>query len=150
MAWNETVMLHKTTGLEGYYMLLSDTNFEKKISSNYEWNEIQRHHENGGGIGELIDTVELELAGGKRIEAPETVNLAACDCLDELGYKLWDAIGEYMVLFGIRREDDYPDWKTVKAVQETIIQEFVKAGVCFKFHTVYTNEKTEKDAGKSE
>ena len=37
MAWNETVMLHKTTGLEGYYMLLSDTNFEKKISSNYEW-----------------------------------------------------------------------------------------------------------------
>lgn len=38
-----------------------------------------------------------------------------------------------MVQFGIRTQDDEPDWSTVKAVQNSIFTAFIDAGVDFKF-----------------
>lgn len=38
-----------------------------------------------------------------------------------------------MVQFGIRTQDDEPDWATVKAVQDSIFTAFTDAGVDFKF-----------------
>ena len=46
---------------------------------------------------------------------------------------LRDVIEDYMVQFGIRTQDDEPDWATVKAVQESILTAFIDAGVNFKF-----------------
>lgn len=83
--------------------------------------------------GEEIDTVDLELADGKKITAPAVVDVSALGCMDELEYELWHVIEDYMVQFGIRTQDDEPDWATVKAVQESILTMFTDAGVNFKF-----------------
>jgi len=53
--------------------------------------------------------------------------------MDELEYELWHVIENYMAQFGIRTQDDEPDWATVKAVQESIFTAFTDAGVDFKF-----------------
>lgn len=50
-----------------------------------------------------------------------------------LEHGLWHVIEDYMVQFGIRTQDDEPDWATVKAVQESILTAFTDAGVNFKF-----------------
>ena len=44
---------------------------------------------------------------------------------------MWSMIEEYLVLFGIRTEDDAPDWATVKAVQEKLIEVLEESGVTF-------------------
>lgn len=50
-----------------------------------------------------------------------------------LEHGLWHVIEDYMVQFGIRTQDDEPDWATVKAVQDSIFTAFTDAGVNFKF-----------------
>lgn len=50
-----------------------------------------------------------------------------------LEHGLWHVTEDYMVQFGIRTQDDEPDWATVKAVQESILTAFTDAGVNFKF-----------------
>lgn len=81
------------------------------------------------------DTVELKLADGKKIKAPKVVDISALGCLDEMEYELWNVIEDYMKLFGIQTDDDVPDWATVKAVQNKIIDVFANAGVSFNFLT---------------
>lgn len=135
LTWGEVKKLHKEGKLVGCYKLYEDGT-ESEIASNYDFiDDILEHQENGGEFGEEIDTVILELADGKKIEAPTVVDISKMGCLDELEYTLWHTIEDYMVLFGIRTGDDEPDWATVKAVQEKIIEVFEDAGVDFKILT---------------
>lgn len=106
---------------------------EAVIDNKYDFiDDILDHQEKGGEFGEEIDTVDLELADGKKIIAPTVVNVSTLGCMDELEYELWHVIEDYMVQFGIRTQDDEPDWATVKAVQESILTAFTDAGVNFK------------------
>lgn len=101
-------------------------------------------------FGEEIDTVDLELADGKKITAPAVVDVSALGCMDELEYELWHVIEDYMVQFGIRTQDDEPDWATVKAVQESILTAFTDAGVNFKFLSDEKLREIEKAIKKKE
>lgn len=74
--------------------------------------------------GVELDAVNIRKAGE---------NVSALGCMDELEYELWHVIENYMAQFGIRTQDDEPDWATVKAVQESIFTAFTDAGVDFKF-----------------
>lgn len=49
--WEKVKELHKKGELAGHYQLYPD-NSEKQIEKGYEWQDIQRHHENGGEFGE--------------------------------------------------------------------------------------------------
>lgn len=133
LTWQEVKELHKKGKLAGYYKLYEDGS-EVVIDSNYDFiDDILDHQEKGGEFGEKIDTVDLELADGKKITAPAVVDVSALGCRDELEYELWHVIENYMAQFGIRTQDDEPDWATVKAVQESIFTAFTDAGVDFKF-----------------
>lgn len=133
LTWQEVKELHKKGKLAGYYKLYEDGS-EAVIDSNYDFiDDILNHQEKGGEFGEKIDTVDLELADGKKITAPAVVDVSALGCMDELEYELWHVIENYMAQFGIRTQDDEPDWATVKAVQESIFTAFTDAGVDFKF-----------------
>lgn len=133
LTWQEVKELHKKGKLAGYYKLYEDGS-EVVIDSNYDFiDDILDHQEKGGEFGEKIDTVDLELADGKKITAPAVVDVSALGCMDELEYELWHVIENYMAQFGIRTQDDEPDWATVKAVQESIFTAFTDAGVDFKF-----------------
>lgn len=133
LTWQEVKELHKKGKLAGYYKLYEDGS-EAVIDSNYDFiDDILDHQEKGGEFGEKIDTVDLELADGKKITAPAVVDVSALGCMDELEYELWHVIENYMAQFGIRTQDDEPDWATVKAVQESILTAFTDAGVNFKF-----------------
>ena len=133
LTWQEVKELHKKGKLAGYYKLYEDGS-EAVIDSNYDFiDDILDHQEKGGEFGEEIDTVDLELADGKKITAPAVVDVSALGCMDELEYELWHVIENYMAQFGIRTQDDEPDWATVKAVQESIFTAFTDAGVDFKF-----------------
>ncbi len=133
LTWQEVKELHKKGKLAGYYKLYEDGS-EAVIDSNYDFiDDILDHQEKGGEFGEKIDTVDLELADGKKITAPAVVDVSALECMDELEYELWHVIENYMAQFGIRTQDDEPDWATVKAVQESIFTAFTDAGVDFKF-----------------
>lgn len=133
LTWHEVKELHKKGKLAGYYKLYEDGS-EVVIDSNYDFiDDILDHQEKGGEFGEKIDTVDLELADGKKITAPAVVDVSALGCMDELEYELWHVIENYMAQFGIRTQDDEPDWATVKAVQESIFTAFTDAGVDFKF-----------------
>lgn len=133
LTWQEVKELHKNGKLAGYYKLYEDGS-EAVIDSNYDFiDDILDHQEKGGEFGEKIDTVDLELADGKKITAPAVVDVSALGCMDELEYELWHVIENYMAQFGIRTQDDEPDWATVKAVQESIFTAFTDAGVDFKF-----------------
>lgn len=76
----------------------------------------------------------LKLMGGKRIVAPEEVDITKVGYFDEMEYELWNTIKKYLVLFGIQLEepDEEPDWYTVKSVQDKIVQVLQEAGVNFK------------------
>jgi hypothetical protein len=133
LTWQEVKELHKKGKLAGYYKLYKDGS-EAVIDSKYDFiDDILDHQEKGGEFGEEIDTVDLELTDGKKITAPVVVDVSALGCMDELEYELWHVIEDYMVQFGIRTQDDEPDWATVKAVQESILTAFTDAGVNFKF-----------------
>lgn len=133
LTWQEVKELHKKGKLAGYYKLYEDGS-EVVIDSNYDFiDDILDHQEKGGEFGEKIDTVDLELADGKKITAPAVVDVSALGCMDELEYELWHVIENYMAQFGIRTQDDEPDWATVKAVQESIFTAFTDTGVDFKF-----------------
>ena len=133
LTWQEVKELHKKGKLAGYYKLYEDGS-EAVIDSNYDFiDDILDHQEKGGEFGEKIDTVDLELADGKKITASAVVDVSALGCMDELEYELWHVIENYMAQFGIRTQDDEPDWATVKAVQESIFTAFTDAGVDFKF-----------------
>lgn len=76
----------------------------------------------------------LKLMDGKRMVAPEEVDITKVGYFDEMEYELWDTIKKYLVLFGIKLEepDEKPDWYTVKSVQDKIVQVLQEAGVNFK------------------
>lgn len=96
-----------------------------------------------------LPTVELTLPDGKRIEAPEVVDIAALDMLDEQ-YSLWHAIEEYLVLFGIRTYDNTPDWATVRMVQDSLLTVLMDAGVNFKLFSDERQEEINKAFEKEE
>ena len=108
---------------------------ESEIPKSYDWSELEHHHKDGGGFGRELPTVELKLPDGKKIVAPEVIDISAMGTLDELEYSLWHTIEEYMELFGIRTEDDQPDFATVKAVQDKLLDVLTDAGVNFKVLT---------------
>lgn len=58
---------------------------------------------------------------------------------------MWNTIEEYLVLFGIRTFDDSPDWATVKAVQDKLLEILMDAGVNFKIFTDEVQEKINKE-----
>lgn len=133
LTWEEVLQRHEKGELAGCFRLYDD-NSEAMIDRGYDFaGDILAHHKKGGEFGEDIDTVDLELADGKKITAPAVVDVSALGCMDELEYELWHVIEDYMVQFGIRTQDDEPDWATVKAVQESILTAFIDAGVNFKF-----------------
>ena len=135
---------HEKGELAGCFRLYDD-NSEAMIDRGYDFaGDIMAHHKKGGEFGEEIDTVDLELADGKKITAPAVVDVSALGCMDELEYELWHVIEDYMVQFGIRTQDDEPDWTTVKAVQESILTAFTDAGVDFKFLSDEKPEEIEK------
>ena len=136
LTWEEVLQRHEKDELAGCFRLYDD-NSEAMI-------------EKGGEFGEEIDTVDLELADGKKITAPAVVDVSALGCMDELEYELWHVIEDYMVQFGIRTQDDEPDWATVKAVQESILTAFTDAGVNFKFLSDEKLEEIEKAMKKKE
>ena len=133
LTWEEVLQRHEKGELAGCFRLYDD-NSEAMIDRGYDFaGDILAHHKKGGEFGEDIDTVDLELADGKKITAPAVVDVSALGCMDELEYELWHVIEDYMVQFGIRTQDDEPDWATVKAVQDSIFTAFTDAGVNFKF-----------------
>ena len=133
LTWEEVLQRHENDELAGCFRLYED-NSKAMIDRGYDFTgDILAHHKKGGEFGEEIDTVDLELADGKKITAPAVVDVSALGCMDELEYELWHVIEDYMVQFGIRTQDDEPDWATVKVVQESILTAFTDAGVNFKF-----------------
>lgn len=133
LTWEEVLQRHEKGELAGCFRLYDD-NSEAMIDRGYDFaGDILAHHKKGGEFGEEIDTVDLELANGKKITAPAVVDVSALGCMDELEYELWHVIEDYMVQFGIRTQDDEPDWATVKAVQDSIFTALTDAGVNFKF-----------------
>ena len=132
MDWEEVKEIHNGTGLAGYYKLYPDQNSESVIEPGYEWEDIEHHYLCGGEFGEELDRTELTLPDGKKIEAPVVVDISELGALDELEYGMWCMIEEYLLLFGIGMEDDEPDWATVKAVQDRLIEVLKEAGVAFK------------------
>lgn len=144
LTWKEVEELHKKGKLAGYYKLYEDGT-EAVIDSNYDFiDDVLEHQERGGEFGEEIDTVDLEMADGKKITAPAVVDVSALGCMDELEYELWHVIEDYMVQFGIRTQDDEPDWATVKAVQDYILNQFIGAGVNFKLFDDETQAEINK------
>jgi hypothetical protein len=144
LTWKEVKELHKKGKLAGYYKLYEDGT-EAVIDSNYDFiDDVLEHQERGGEFGEEIDTVDLEMADGKKITAPAVVDVSALGCMDELEYELWHVIEDYMVQFGIRTQDDEPDWATVKAVQDCILNQFIDAGVNFKLFDDETQTEINK------
>lgn len=80
----------------------------------------------------------LTLVDGKKIIAPEEVDITEKDYFDDLEYDLWDTIKHYLDVFGIQlenKDDDEPDWYTVKTVQDKIVEVLQEAGVNFKTDT---------------
>lgn len=128
---NEIGDLFIKNGLEGYYRLYPDGSEAKIIAISFE--EIVRHLENGGLFGEASPTKELMLPDGKKIFAPEIVDVSSLGFLNEIEYSLWGTIEEYLKLFGISMLDNTPDWATVKTVQESLLRLLLEAGVKFKF-----------------
>lgn len=131
LTWEEVKKLHGDGNLAGVYKLYPDGT-GNKIGSSYDWQGMGIHHGNGGGFGEEIPTVDLALPDGKKFKAPEVVDISSLGMLDRLEYSLWHTIEEYLALFGIRTEDDEPDFATVKAVQDKILDILIDAGVNFK------------------
>nr|DAO72090.1 MAG TPA: hypothetical protein [Caudoviricetes sp.] len=150
LTWKEVKELHKKGKLAGYYKLYEDGT-EAVIDSNYDFiDDVLEHQERGGEFGEEIDTVDLEMADGKKITAPAVVDVSALGCMDELEYELWHVIEDYMLSFGIRTIDDEPDWATVKAVQECILNQFIAAGVNFKIFDDATQAEIDKKLREKE
>lgn len=135
----EVDILYQQGKLDGCYKLFPDGT-EAQIDG-ITLQEIADHLSKGGEFGEELPTVELTLPDGKKIEAPEVVDISAIGTLDELEYSLWYTIEEYLVMFGIRTYDDTPDWATVKTVQDSILTVLTDAGVNFK---LFTDEKQEE------
>ncbi len=134
LAWEDVEEMHSKGELPGCYKLYLDGT-ESEIPKSYDWSELEHHHKDGGGFGRELPTVELKLPDGKKIVAPEVIDISAMGTLDELEYSLWHTIEEYMELFGIRTEDDQPDFATVKAVQDKLLDVLTDAGVNFKVLT---------------
>lgn len=130
---DEVDEIYQREGLNGYYKLYPDGT-ETEIDG-ITLQEIADHYNSGGEFGEVLPTVELTLPDGKRIVAPEVVDISALDSLEELEYNLWHTIEHYLVLFGIRTEDDAPDWATVKTVQDSLFTVLMDSGVNFKMLT---------------
>ena len=143
LSWEEVNELHERNKLAGCYKLYPDGT-EGQIGSDYSWKDIERHYEKGGGFGEDLPTVELKLPDGKKIKVPEVVDISGVGILDEQEYSLWNTIEEYLILFGIRTEDDLPDWATVKVVQDKLLDVLSEAGVNFKFLTDEQSMEIEK------
>ena len=131
LSWEEVKEIHADGGLAGYFFLYPDGS-ENQIESGYDWKDIEAHHLTGGEFGDELPTVSLALPNGKKIEAPEVVDISALGTLDELEYSLWHTIEEYLELFGIRTEDDEPDFATIKAVQDKLFDVLIGVGVNFK------------------
>ena len=140
LTWEEVKERFEKGDLAGCYKLYDD-NTEAEIGSPIDFEDIQRHKDNGGEFGEELDSVELFLPDGKEITAPVVVDISELGSLDELEYSLWGVIEEYLVLFGIRTQDDEPDWATVKTVQDSLLTVLMDAGVNFK---LFTDEKQEE------
>ena len=134
--WDEVQVLHKKGELVGCYRLYPD-NSEGQIDRGYSWDEMVKHHDNGGEFGGDLDTVELKLGDGKKITAPVVVDVSRLDSLDELEYSMWT-------------EDDQPDWYTVKAVQDKLFKVLQDAGVNFNFLTEEQHEAIEKAMAEKE
>lgn len=84
LTWEEVLQRHKKDELAGCFRLYDD-NSEAMIDRGYDFaGDILTHHEKGGEFGEEIGTVDLELAGGKKITAPVVVDVSALGCMDEL------------------------------------------------------------------
>lgn len=142
----EVDILYQNGKLDGCYKLYPDGT-ESQIEG-ITLQEIADHYNNGGEFGEELPTVELMLPDGKRITAPEVVDISAIDTFEELEYSLWNTIEEYLVLFGIRTFDDSPDWATVKAVQDKLLEILMDAGVNFKIFTDEVQKKINKEIEK--
>lgn len=147
LTWEDVQKLHIKGKLSGCYKLYPDGT-ESEISESYDWSEIQQHHDNGGRFGQELPTVELELLDGKKIVVPEVVDISALGTLDELEYSLWNTIEEYLALFGIRTEDNHPDFATVKAVQDKLLDVLTDAGINFKLFTEEQTQAMEKELKK--
>lgn len=147
--WEEIKKIHEKQGLQGYYKLYDDDS--EGLIEDYSWEEIEDHYIKGGEFGEEMDTMELQLAGGKRITVPVVVDISEQGCLEDLEYSLWKTIEEYLTRFGIRAEDDTPDMETVRAVQDQLLSSLIDVGVHFKLlseemrkkmkETLWNNEK---------
>lgn len=74
----------------------------------------------------------LELPDGKKIICPAEINMSELTDFDDLEYELWHTIESYLDRMGIKREDDDPDWATVKEVQTTILNILERSGVNIK------------------
>lgn len=149
LAWEDVKELHKNGELAGCYKLNPDGT-ESEITADYDWTEIESQHNAGVEIGQELPTVELELPDGKKIVAPEVVDISASGTLDELEYNLWHTIEEYFALFGIRTEDDQPDFATVKAVQDKLLDVLIDAGVNFKILTEQQEKAVKKELEEGE
>ena len=132
LTWNEVKEMHKKGELDGCYKLYDDDT-ESEIGSGYDFiDDILEHHENGGEFGMEIDTVELNMLGGKKILSPVYINLFDLSDFDELEYETWNLIERYLAMLGIRTFDDSPDWESVKIVQNKIMEVLKTAGVDFE------------------
>ena len=69
LTWEEVLQRHEKGELAGCFRLYDD-NSEAMIDRGYDFaGDILAHHKKGGEFGEEIDTVDLELANGKKITA---------------------------------------------------------------------------------
>ena len=81
LTWEEVLQRHEKGELAGCFRLYDD-NSEAMIDRGYDFaGDILAHHKKGGEFGEDIDTVDLELADGKKITAPAVVDVCGkCSC----------------------------------------------------------------------
>lgn len=76
-----------------------------------------------------------KLPDGKKISVPEVIDASGLYYFDDMEYTLWHTIQEYFKLFGIKTEDNEPDFATVKFVQDKLLEILMDSGVNFKFLT---------------
>lgn len=78
----------------------------------------------------------ITLPDGREIIPPDAISLSGnTAAFDELEYELWDIVKQYFAALGIQLkpneddEDDTPDFYTVKAMQDALLDVLKESGV---------------------
>lgn len=127
--------LRECEDITGCYLLYPD-NTEALIEEGYDREQIKDSLKKGCLIGEELKPARL--LDGTEVLVPPAIDITELGYFDEMENKLWELVKEYFDLMGIRvKNDDDVDFGTVKAMQDTLLDELEKAGVNFIVDKAY-------------